>query len=197
MIMNLAKYMVRFFIEQRAIDEKDSSVYIYGAELLLSTLANLLAIVSMAFFTKMQVEIAFFIVPFLFFRRTIGGYHAKTHYGCVMLMAAMLVVYIYLIRYIEQYVNISLMLFVVAVSFVLIYRFAPVEHPNKPLLPGDYSRARKKSAIMCVGLIVTLGVLRVALNETDLLIYVSLGVISSVAVMLIGKAAYSNQHNQL
>jgi len=182
--------MVFFLVKQKAIDKEDTLVYIYGTEVLLSTIFNMLIILGIAFYTGNYAQILFFIVPFLFLRMTIGGYHAKTHIGCAMLMTITILTYIYLVRYMQLYFNAYLTLFSVIISFVLMYKFTPVEHPNKRLLPEDYARAKKNTIIVCSVLIGFMTYFVIA-REVYLLIYMSLGVISSAVAMLIGKVAYT------
>ena len=66
--------------------EFERDVYEYCFEVLLSTFLNLLAIIILAVATGLYLETLCFTISFMTLRGTAGGYHAKTHWGCFLIL---------------------------------------------------------------------------------------------------------------
>ena len=76
-----------------------------------------------------------------------GGYHADTHWGCMLTLVCVLSVFILSIKSISITTMSILSPILWILSAIILFRFAPVEHPNKPISEKKKMKLRKKSLI--------------------------------------------------
>ena len=143
MISKLAKGMACFFSDNKIIAAEDSEVYAYGIELLLSTIFNLVVAIIIALISNEFIPCFFNLTAFVTIRMYAGGYHADTHWGCMLTLVCVLSVFIFIS--ITTMSILSPILWIL--SAIILFRFAPVEHPNKPISEKKKMKLRKKSLI--------------------------------------------------
>lgn len=85
MIKNMAIKLTDVLISHQTIEEQNKKVYVYGAELLLSTGLALISILAMGLIFNVGIESIVFLSFFMPIRTTCSGYHAKTHESCFFL----------------------------------------------------------------------------------------------------------------
>ena len=128
----LARKVTIFFINKGKIDKGDFEVYQYCFEMLFSTIFNFFILFIGAIITKMYYETFIFTISFIVIRRCIGGYHSKTHYGCLSLLVIMYVMLIIMLGF--NYRMISILSIVTSIlCLIIVSIFAPVDHPNNPI----------------------------------------------------------------
>lgn len=150
MIAQLSKRIASFFVHSRVIESENEQVYEYGLELLISTLLNGVIALVLALFSRTLWQCICFLVVFIFLRKSAGGFHVKTHLGCCSILAAVLGIFIVFIKFvhIEEYPIVSLA--AVVFSIIMILRFAPLEHENKPITEKGKTRLRKNSIVLAL-----------------------------------------------
>ena len=84
MISKLAKGTACFFVDNKIIEVEDSEVYAYGIELLLSTIFNLIIAIIIALISNEFIPCVINLTAFVTIRMYAGGYHADTHWGCML-----------------------------------------------------------------------------------------------------------------
>ena len=119
MIAQLSKRIASFFVHSKVIESENEQVYEYGLELLISTLLNSVIALVLALFSRTLWQCICFLVVFIFLRKSAGGFHAKTHLGCCSILAAVLGIFIVLIKFvhIEEYPIVSLAAVVLYVEY--------------------------------------------------------------------------------
>lgn len=147
MISKLAKGMACFFSDNKIIAAEDSEVYAYGIELLLSTIFNLVVAIIIALISNEFIPCFFNLTAFVTIRMYAGGYHADTHWGCMLTLVCVLSVFILSIKTISITTMSILSPILWILSAIILFRFAPVEHPNKPISEKKKMKLRKKSLI--------------------------------------------------
>lgn len=187
MIAKLAKSTAHFFVEKEIVSREDEEVYIYGMELLFSTLFNIILAVIISAVTLSLLETAIFLTAFISVRHCIGGYHAKTHWGCMAIFGAVLIAFAVIVKQTPDTFVIPISLASTAISFVLIMLFAPVEHPNKPLSDKEKSVLRQKgiTLLSIFGAVVLILMIFPASRRYGM--YISLGGVTSVIAMVCQK----------
>lgn len=90
MIAKLAKSTAYFFVEKQVVKKEDEEVYAYGMELLYSSILNIVLAVIIAVATNTVFPTLAFLITFIILRQYIGGYHAKTHLGCMSILAVVI-----------------------------------------------------------------------------------------------------------
>ncbi|HIV86193.1 MAG TPA: accessory gene regulator B family protein [Candidatus Monoglobus merdigallinarum] len=144
MIHSIAGSMALFFYKKDLIKEDEIEVYEYGAELLCSTLLNVLGIAVLMCVLGTYFETLLYFAAFSPVRVTAGGYHAKTHLRCFLMSAGVYLLSMLLL-------NIPLPLPVPAAAgaamTAAVIIFAPAEHRNRALT-GDERAAFRRRAVV-------------------------------------------------
>lgn len=147
MLSKLAKSTAHFFVCRNIIECEDEEVYAYGTELLYSAALNILLAIIISLITNTVYPTFLFMLSFVIIRQYIGGYHAKTHIGCMSILGTVLVLFSRLVYFIPSESEMVISTVLTAVSAVLVIVFAPVEHPNKPLSEHEKNSLRKRGII--------------------------------------------------
>ncbi len=187
MIAKLAKSTAHFFVEKEIVNGEDEEVYVYGMELLFSTLFNIVLAVIIGVATSSMLETAIFLAAFISVRQCIGGYHAETHLGCISIFGVVLIAFAVIVKLIPDKFLISISIISAIVSFILVLLFAPVEHPNKPLSDKEKSMLRKKgiTLLIIISAVILILVTFPALRRCGM--YISLGGVTSAVAMVCQK----------
>jgi accessory gene regulator B len=142
--LNLTDHLQKMDI----VSEEDREIYIYGFEAMLSTLLNTLIILAIGIFTGLIPETIVFLIAFAILRVYCGGYHAKTHLGCILTFAlfyglAMTILTFFPLRYAGLFSTI-----IGAASVLFIFKYAPIEHKNRTFEGNEYKNFRMMSRIL-------------------------------------------------
>jgi accessory gene regulator B len=86
MLAAISKRISSIFIDKKIITADDEATYAYSFEILLATIMNFVAMVIVALCFGRIIEAVLFSVGFIPFRMLNGGYHAKTHWGCLLML---------------------------------------------------------------------------------------------------------------
>ena len=158
MLHKISTRITSFFIDRHSISSDDREIYEYSFEILISTLMNLLCLIIIGFSTQRYIESIVFIFVFMSMREFGGGYHAKTHTGCVLTILLCFGVFIGL-TYLPNIVLecASIPLFVISIMFSLI--LAPVGCENKPIDKDESMGLKKKLTILLLLLSLLWGVM--------------------------------------
>jgi len=144
MITKLAKSTACFFSANSLIKKEDEEVYIYGMELLLSTVFNLVIAVFIALATDTVIPCIIQFSAFVTLRVKAGGYHAETHWCCMLIFALIQSLFVLAVKIINTETMFVSIPFMLIISSILIFKYAPLEHPNKPLSDKKKKRLRKQ-----------------------------------------------------
>lgn len=195
MIAKLAKSTAYFFVEKQVVKKEDEEVYAYGIELLYSSILNIALAVIIAIITNTVYPTATFLTTFIVIRQYIGGYHAKTHLGCMSIFAVVLCCFAVLSRYIPAECEVWISMLSVILSIFLILKFAPVEHPNKPLSDKEKSRLRKDGIISAFTVFILVLVMSVFTSTRRYGMYISLGQLTASTAMLCEIIKHTRMNN--
>lgn len=196
MISRLAKRTAYFFVEKRVIENEDVEAYAYGMELLYSLLLNMVLAGSVAIVTGTVFPTAVFLITFIGIRQYIGGYHAKTHFGCMSILAVVLCCFSVLVRWTPNLFELWISAMAVGVSVILVFRFAPVEHPNKPLSSNEKVRLRKRGlyTVFAVSMLVAVMIQFTVTRRYGM--YLSLGQLTASLAMLGESVKHKMNHDR-
>lgn len=184
MIARLSKRMASFFVRNDVIKSEDEEVYEYGLQLLLSTVFNGIIALILAIISGTALQCVCYLAVFVLLRKSAGGFHAKTHFGCCCILAVVLSLFIMFIKFVPNEVYGIVVAIAAAVSVVIILMFAPLEHENKPISDKDKGRLRKISIIYAILFAFLIFVLFIAKLEM-IMICVALGMFTASGSMLV------------
>lgn len=184
MIAKLAKSTAYFFVEKQVVKKEDEEVYAYGMELLYSSILNIALAAIIAAVTNTVFPTSAFLITFIVIRQYIGGYHAKTHLGCMTILAVVIGCFVVLTRYIPKEFEIWISGLFTLMSIILIFKFAPVEHPNKPLSDNEKLRLRKCGIISAFIVFVLIFAMVIFTKTRRYGMYISFGQLTASTAML-------------
>lgn len=184
MIARLSKRMASFFVRNEVIKSEDEEVYEYGLQLLLSTVFNGIIALILAIISGTILQCICYLAVFALLRKSAGGFHAKTHFGCCCILAVVLSLFIMFIKFVPNEAYGIVATIAVAFSVVIILIFAPLEHENKSISDRDKNRLRKISVIYAVLFTLLVFVLFIAKLKM-IMICVALGMFTASGSMLV------------
>lgn len=115
--------------EQGSSAEEIREQYVYGAELLISSLVDFIILVVTGYVFHRLPETFVFLLFFCPLRSCAGGYHAPSYLSCTLIFS----IYYVLICMMVQVMPGEIQMVVIALSVLVILLFAPVEDSNKKL----------------------------------------------------------------
>ena len=148
MFRYIAEDIAFLLIKNKIVDIEKRDECVYGAEVLLLNLSNILTALIISILSKTMLHFATFMLIFVPLRIFIGGFHAKTSESCYLITSityALTVICVKLMP--ELYSNISAII-TLAILIIPIILFAPVEHKNNPLTSDECKRNRIISIIL-------------------------------------------------
>ena len=172
MIHALSKRIAFLFFNN---GEYPIEVYVYGVELIISSLIGKIIVLTLGILLGRLVETLIFIILIKYIRRYSGGFHAKTYIVCNMVFIVSYLISLFISKCLskEAYgLNIMLMLSVLLVTILAMLILAPIENKNKPI-PIEHRRILKLKAVIVViitGFIFMMGYLLYKISETLMVI---------------------------
>lgn len=154
MIEAISERITEFLVDSKEIsrDIDEFKCYKYGVEIALSTMLNIVLILSIGAVTGRFIESVVFLVVFIPIRQFSGGYHADTYFRCNLFFcitfALVLILFEFLKTYNSEYLLLAMNLFALSVVAV----FSPVENGNKPI-PSEKRTGLKLKATLISALI--------------------------------------------
>lgn len=130
----LSESIADFLLYQKIINTQEKEIYVYGIQLVISSVINLLICIIISLLLDEFVNGILFFILFSSLRRFTGGFHCKTFIMCNMVFSG-IVTLVLLINRLFGTVFGEPALFVVTILFCLtcILLFSPVYNKNKEL----------------------------------------------------------------
>lgn len=151
MIERLAKNLTEKFISNKIIkpDEREVYNYCFETTIVMGISYTILLILAIVF--KEPLSSLIFLLSFLVFRKTCGGYHANSYIACGIMSLISYLLVILVIKKIDIIFNISFILLII--GLVIILMFSPIENANKPFTEKQYKRFKVISKALAAILI--------------------------------------------
>ncbi|OUP74625.1 hypothetical protein B5F08_11910 [Anaeromassilibacillus sp. An172] len=131
---HLSQSIADFLLCQKIINKKEKEIYIYGIQLFLSSIVNLLICITISLLLDELANGILFFVLFSSLRRFTGGFHCKTFIMCNIVFS-MIVTFVLLVNRFVGNIFGELVFFIATVffCFMCIWLFSPVYNKNKKL----------------------------------------------------------------
>lgn len=161
------------------LDEDKRSIIEYGIFAFFHMLISILlvAIFGIAFNVMIEALIISFIGAIL--RKFSGGAHASTSINCAILGVLLSVIPAYIIKNIILNSNYIIIVgaLVYIISFIFIYKLAPVDSPNKPIKKEEKIKRLKRGSIIILSIYMIIVILNISIYSMNsfnsLLVYSS------------------------
>ncbi len=176
-----SEQLVNLMERTGSINSEERELYLYGIRQFINVLSNFLITVVIALWMDLFIESINLQISFLPLRIHAGGYHANTKIKCNLFSFSLVVLSLFLIKYIEWNYLFSLGMLVFAVGIIIAW--APLEDSNKPLDSTEIVVYRKRTrTILLLNILVVL----ISFFSNIVMIYSSITVgVFMVAVLLL------------
>ncbi len=130
--------------ENDAMTDTDKKIYRYGYILLFEVLLNLMIALGIGiFFSKMQA-VLFFLGAYIPLRSFCGGWHADEIWKCTIISNVILLLQIFCIENIIEYLSIAQMMAIYFFNIFFILLMAPVETESKKISQDERQHYKRK-----------------------------------------------------
>lgn len=147
--------LVQCCIKRGYISEKQAPWLCYALKKHMGSLVASLPILILASYLATPVVACFFYYSFCWLRSRTNGIHAKTFRGCIV--ASVLCVFIFM-GLMYRLITVPIMLVLLLLSTVIIWFFAPFNHPNMHLTNSEkvacMNSARCRLVLLLLGALI-------------------------------------------
>lgn len=179
---SLVVRFAQYCMQKQIIENKHFDWFVYGLEKRLSTFLLSIPFAILAIVTSNIPCAASFFLAFFFLRGYIGGFHASTVLGCLIISllsesAIFLLVYPLLSQ--------IFILCIVIICIVCIFILSPYNHPNMHLTSEEITACRKKGRIRAV--VISSGITFTCILGLDEIAKgLTLGIVLTTAMLCLG-----------
>lgn len=140
----LANYLTRCLIANDIVEREQEEEYVYGFQKLLGKILNYTTLLLLSIHNKVLVPGMILMFVFFSLRERTGGYHAKTPLRCYL---GTVVSYFLMIRILIPAIMGKHFTYttIVVISILVVFIFAPVNHPNLLLDRQEIEVCRQSS----------------------------------------------------
>jgi len=179
---SIADLTASFLVRKNIVQQKKQEIYAYGFELIIATILNGICVLVAALVMGVVPETVLMLVPFMLLRTNAGGFHAKSHAGCIVGFTLVYVFGVIAVKNIPGHAAIPYISLIFS-SMVVLF-IGALAHQNRPVTDKEYKYFKRKARIISVIL------LFVGLTGQFLLpaffIYYALGMLIAAGSLLFG-----------
>lgn len=186
MINHLSKSIALFFAKKNIISRDELDSYIYGFQIIFSTIFNYSVIVLIMIYTGKFIETVIYICSVFTLRHHTGGYHAKTPMRCCLLSAFVYILVLFALNLTTYTYGIVCAILLLIPSFICILKFAPIVHKNNPVSDKSLKYHKKYSVLFSV-LIVLITIVFILIKKYGLAMILTLGMCQVGMSLLVEK----------
>lgn len=126
-------------------DPEEYEIVAYGLECRISDLMQILLLTACGYFLRCFLEVLCFGLSFTLLKRQVGGYHCATHFTCITLFSAVATAASLLAKWATTGLAEVVTALCVSLSWIAVYWFSPIAHPNHPKSKAAHKQSRKSS----------------------------------------------------
>lgn len=147
MIRRISEKLANFLLSKNVIEKSEIDIYVYGYEVLISSLVDFLIIIAIGYIFNRIIAMLLFFIMFVSVRLYTGGYHAETFLKCKIVFVFICISIILLSKMDLPFITVILIMLLYNAASALI---TPVENINKPLNDNEKLKYRKISIILSI-----------------------------------------------
>lgn len=188
MLFRISQRIVSVWSNEQIIQNGSEEAYVYGVQLLLSTVMNVLCIAVISVFAGKPFAWIPFLTGFIPIRITAGGFHAKTPFRCFSIFCVSYSACILLLNVVNDNLTIPWIIINSLIVMLVVYRYSPLPAANKPLSALEMKQKRMLSFMM-VALLLLLKIVILTCFKVvaDMVLYLSLGEMLASTFCVIAK----------
>lgn len=189
----ISDMMAFYLLNKKLITEDELPIYKYGLSAFVNSFSQIILLFLLGLCYGVISETVSFLLVFILTRRFTGGYHADTKLKCLLLGVFMWFIATSMSK-VSLSLNAILILYLVIVIFsvVITFKYAPVEHCNKPLSRSIYLK-NKRFGRICASVCLVVGIIMYFIDASvSRTIMMTIFLVS--ILILIGRRDCSEEH---
>lgn len=141
------------------MDEEKEAVINFGVRLLFGEIPKIIALFIIGFLLQIgwySLLIYFLLAPY---RSSTGGFHLKTHWGCMLSSIVLYIVPILMAKYIpisQEYIVYIMVGIIGTLSSIFIFKYAPADTENIPILSKQERKTKRIKSYISLGILLTI-----------------------------------------
>ncbi|MDF2472889.1 MAG: putative accessory regulator protein [Anaerocolumna sp.] len=183
MIHKFATIIADSLFKNKIIPDEQKDIYIYGYEILLSSMLNLsLVLISGILLHQIPSAVIFYIV-FVITRLYSGGYHADSYLKCNVIFVIVFLLTIAVSKLLYHEMSFVYLIIFLSIYIGSVLEYAPIENANKKLTEENKVKYRKISIWISVGWTVAACILYFLIKEYALTLTITLVMIAILMIV--------------
>jgi accessory gene regulator B len=181
MIKYLSENITEYFFVNKIINNEEKEIYIYGLQLIFSTIIGITIILTLGLVLSRIEETVVFLFAFISIRMYSGGYHANTYLKCNLILIIIFSIFTLTVTFTPQsYINIVSIALILSTIYIIL-KYAPVENHNKRMTSSQ-KRKNKKITIYLLSIFYIIGI---AIHSVEIRLFYSIIVTLFLVAILI------------
>lgn len=146
-----------FFIKRNIIESDMKDIFVYGMELMLSTLLEVFNVIMLGIIMHCLWQSVIYLIAMMTIRTYTGGYHANTHFRCnIMFLLTFIASHVIVQALLKISISSVLIWVAVVIAYLIVICEAPVINHNKILNIYEKNRNKIISCIIYSALVILL-----------------------------------------
>lgn len=174
MIRLLSSKLADLLVRNKIVAIEDRDVFIYGYEILISSVIGAFSVLLLGVFLNTFVESLLFLIIFVTIRQCTGGYHANSYMKCIVSFVAIYVCVIIVLNFVLPYYSLLIWAIISVVCMSVILDLAPIENPQKPLTVEIKVRNRKRAIVLSLIVLAVSALLYIIVPKISLIMMLTL-----------------------
>ena len=187
----ISKNVTSFFIKNETILGAEREVYEYSFEILFSTLMSLVAVVMIAIISKTIIYTLLFLAGFIPLRTVAGGYHAKNHFRCFLILLAVYSAFLLSITILPTDLLVFITISCLFITVALVFLLAPSGDENKPIPNVDATHLKRNSRLLILAYTMVIGITVYFFQNNFLAFSLTMGVFAVGISLIANKIKYT------
>nr|WP_312580178.1 accessory gene regulator B family protein [Sedimentibacter sp.] len=151
MIKYLSDNITDFFYSNNIIQEEDKEIYVYGLQLIISTIIGITLILVVGLILNRLFYSIIFLISFIPIRMYSGGYHASSYVKCNLTLISLYLVTMSAVIFIPSVYVMRISAIMAIITIYIILKYAPVDNENKRLTENRKKRNKKITVFILFG----------------------------------------------
>lgn len=182
MITAISRIITNFLVCENIIEEERKDAYLYGIELLISSLFSVTIMLFFGILFGKFPECIMFYFVFCTTRLFCGGYHAKSYAGCKLMFTFILCAVLILDKVLTE-LSIFHYCILWSIYAVSTYIYAPIENSNKKLNAEEKKKNHIRSIVIAFVWLFVMAVMGLMHNDLSKIILLTLIFIASLMIL--------------
>lgn len=145
----MAERIAFFLVRKEIIGGEKCEICSFGLELILATLINAALVTTASLALGVFPQTVLMLIPFMLVRGNAGGFHAKTHIGCMAVFTTVYIIGALILQFVPPEVaRVAQFILLPAAALVILF-IGALPHKNRPVSSRELAHFKVKARLLC------------------------------------------------